>query len=77
MNSAKTPQKITLNTRLLTAAEFQRLRDVPPASEWFENILNENTKRAYKNAIKDFMRFVGIKQPEEFRLCLLYTSRCV
>jgi site-specific recombinase XerD len=68
MNSAKNPQKITLNTRLLTAAEFQQLRDVPPASEWFENIDNENTKRAYKNAIKDFVRFVGIGHPEEFRL---------
>src|SRR5580658_332862 len=68
MNSAKTPQKLTLNTRLLTAAEFHRLREVPPASEWFENIDNENTRRAYKNAIKDFMRFVGIRHPEEFRL---------
>ncbi len=68
MNSAKTPQKITLNSRMLTVAEFQQLSDVPPASLWFENIENENTKRAYKNAVKDFMRFVGIKRPEEFRL---------
>jgi hypothetical protein len=27
-----------------------------------------NTKRAYQNAIKDFMLFTGIKRPEEFRL---------
>jgi len=68
MNSAKTPVKVTIKTRLLTAAEFQRLADVPPEVEWFKNIRNPNTKRAYENAIKDFMLFTGIKRPEEFRL---------
>lgn len=53
--------------RLLTAAEFQRLGNVPPEAEWFKNIRNSSTKRAYKYAIKDFMLFTGIKQPEEFR----------
>ena len=57
-----------LRTRLLTAAEFQRLADVPPEVEWFKNIRNPHTKRAYQNAIKDFMLFTGIKRPEEFRL---------
>src|SRR6202161_2343112 len=68
MNSAKTPVKLTIKARLLTAAEFQRLADVPPEVEWFKNIRNPNTKRAYENAIKDFMLFTGIKRPEEFRL---------
>jgi integrase/recombinase XerD len=68
MNSAKTPVKLTVKTRLLTAAEFQRLADVPPEVEWFRNIRNLHTKRAYENAIKDFMLFTGIKRPEEFRL---------
>ncbi|MFT4641135.1 MAG: integrase/recombinase XerD [Verrucomicrobiales bacterium] len=54
--------------RLLTAAEFQGLADVPPEVEWFANILNKHTKRAYMNDVKDFMRFVGIKRPEEFRI---------
>jgi integrase/recombinase XerD len=67
MNSAKTPVKVTVKTRLLTAAEFQRLGNVPPEAEWFKNIRNPSTKRAYENAIKDFMRFTGIKRPEEFR----------
>jgi integrase/recombinase XerD len=53
---------------MLTAAEFQRLADVPPEVEWFKNIRNPNTKRAYENAVKDFMLFAGIKRPEEFRL---------
>jgi site-specific recombinase XerD len=53
--------------RPLTAAEFRRLADVPPEIEWFANIRNASTRRAYENAIKDFMLFTGIKRPEEFR----------
>ena len=53
--------------RLLTAAEFHQLADVPPEVEWFANISNPNTRRAYENAVKDFMRFTGIQRPEEFR----------
>lgn len=68
MNQARTPVKVTVKTRLLTAAEFQRLADVPPEVEWFKNIRNPHTRRAYENAIKDFMLFTGIKRPEEFRL---------
>ena len=54
-------------TRLLTAAEFHRLADVPPEVEWFANLSNAHTRRVYKNAIKDFMGFTGIVRPEEFR----------
>ena len=53
--------------RLLTAAEFHRLADVPPEVEWFANLTNRHTRRAYENAIADFMRFTGIARPEEFR----------
>jgi site-specific recombinase XerD len=53
--------------RLLTAAEFHRLADVPPEVEWFANIRNRSTRRAYENAIHDFMRFTGIARPQEFR----------
>jgi integrase/recombinase XerD len=49
------------------AAEFHRLADVPPAVEWFANLTNPQTRRAYEIAVKDFMRFGGIRQPEEFR----------
>src|SRR5580692_589200 len=68
MNSAKTPTKMPSKTRLLTATEFQRLADVPPEVEWFANIRNASTRRAYENSIKDFVRFTGIKRPEEFRI---------
>src|SRR3954467_6538599 len=53
--------------RLLTKIEFQRLADVPPEAEWFANLTNENTKRAYRHDVTSFMRFVGIRQPEDFR----------
>src|SRR6201999_1482483 len=53
--------------RLLTAAEFHRLADVPPEVEWFANISNRHSRRAYERAVKDFMIFTGINQPEEFR----------
>jgi integrase/recombinase XerD len=61
------PTQITPTERLLSAAEFQRLADVPPEIEWFANIRNRSTRRAYENAIKDFMQFTGIARPEEFR----------
>jgi len=53
--------------RLLTAAEFHRLSDVPPEVEWFANLTNPQTRRAYETAVKDFVRFTGITRPEEFR----------
>ena len=59
-----TPARVS---RLLTAAEFHRLADVPPEIEWFANLTNPQTRRAYENAVKDFMRFAGIVRPEEFR----------
>jgi integrase/recombinase XerD len=53
--------------RLLTAAEFQELAQVPPATEWFANIDNTNTRRAYRNDLQEFMAFVGITQAADLR----------
>ena len=61
------PTQIAPSDRLLTAAEFHRLADVPPEVEWFANLGNAHTRRAYENAVRDFMRFAGIRRPEEFR----------
>jgi hypothetical protein len=61
------PTTIAPGDRRLTAAEYRRLGDVPPEAEWFANIKNKSTRRAYENAIRDFIRFTGIGQPEEFR----------
>ena len=40
---------------------------MPPEFEWFANIRNPSTRRAYENAIRDFMQFTGIARSEEFR----------
>jgi integrase/recombinase XerD len=60
------PAQITPTERLLTAAEFQRLAEIPPEVEWFANIRNRSTRRAYENAIKDFMQFTGIARRRNF-----------
>jgi Phage integrase, N-terminal SAM-like domain len=65
--SGQLPTEIPFGNRLLTAAEFHRLADVPPEVEWFANISNPHTRRAYENAVKDFMHFAGFRRPEEFR----------
>ena len=54
--------------RLLTAARFQHLAEVPPELEWFANLGNKATRRAYENALGDFMAFTGIATPAEFRI---------
>lgn len=64
--SSKLPAR-TIGRRLLTAAQFQRLSDVPAETEWFANIKSAGTRRIYKIDIRDFMAFVGIVRPEEFR----------
>ncbi len=53
--------------RALTAAEFYQLAEVPPEMEWFANLRNPNTRKAYESDLGEFRRFVGIKHPEEFR----------
>jgi len=53
--------------RRLTAAEFQQLSTVPAAVEWFANIDNPRTRRAYQADLEDFCGFVGLTAAEEFR----------
>ena len=40
---------------------------MPPEIEWFANLTNANTRRAYQQDIEDFMAFAGLQHPEEFR----------
>jgi site-specific recombinase XerD len=53
--------------RALTAAEFYKLADIPPEIEWFANLRNPNTRKAYENDLREFQQFAGIGQPHEFR----------
>ena len=54
--------------RRLTAAEFQHLAGVPAAVEWFANIDNPRTRRAYQNDLTDFSSFIGLTTAEDFRV---------
>jgi len=67
MTTSGLPATLPSASRLLTAEQFQRLADVPPEIEWFANLGNKATRRAYENALGDFMKFTGIVKPEEFR----------
>lgn len=53
--------------RLLTAAQFQKLAEVPAEVEWLANTTNPRTRRAYQQHVKDFADYVGIAEPGEFR----------
>ncbi|KGU95186.1 hypothetical protein X888_3000 [Burkholderia pseudomallei MSHR4377] len=55
------------DSRQLTGAEFQQLGNVPPEAEWFANLDNPRTRRAYQIDLRDFMTFTGIVQADEFR----------
>lgn len=61
------PALANSESRLLTREEFKRLSEVPPEAEWFANIQNKHTLRAYRNDLRQFAAFVGIERPEEFR----------
>src|SRR5262245_52073504 len=59
---------VPTKTRALSAKEFLDLADVPPEIELFANITNRQTRRAYQNDLKDFMRFARITDLEVFRV---------
>ena len=61
------PDPAGASARALTAAEFQGLAAVPPELEWFANLPNARTRRAYQQDVRDFTAFVGIVRPDEFR----------
>lgn len=54
--------------RRLTSVEFQTLAQVPAAVEWFANLDNPRTRRAYQNDLEDFCGFVGLASADEFRV---------
>jgi hypothetical protein len=51
----------------LTASQFHTLAEIPAELEWFANLPNPNTRRAYRQDIDDFMAFAGLQRPEQFR----------
>jgi len=61
-------ESATPGGHLLTRSEFHRLANVPALAEYFANLKNGNTKRAYTRDIVAFVRFVGIRSQGDFRL---------
>jgi Phage integrase, N-terminal SAM-like domain len=53
--------------RRLSRAEFQGLGQMPPELEWFANLDNPRTRRAYRIDVKEFTAFAGVECPEEMR----------
>ncbi len=54
--------------RALTSTQFDQLAQVPAEAEWFANIDNPQTRRAYQNDLAEFVALVGIERSEEFRI---------
>jgi Phage integrase, N-terminal SAM-like domain len=48
--------------------EARALAEVPPELQWFQHIPNARTRAAYQLDLQDFMAFIGIERPEDFRL---------
>lgn len=66
-NEPKSLKVLDNGSRQLSKETFNQLRDMPPEVEWFANISNARTRRAYKVDLQDFMEFVGLSQVEELR----------
>lgn len=64
--SKRTPMVQVASSRL-TEEQFQQLHAMPAAAEWFANISNPQTRRAYQLNIADFCSFFGIQEPAQFQ----------
>lgn len=65
MKTALTPLPNT-EARRLTAQQFQGLANMPAALEWFANLGNPRTRRAYQGDLGGFCAYLGIQAPEQF-----------
>ena len=54
--------------RLISAAEFRELTEVPAVAEWLADIDKPNTRRACRTDVGDFMSMLGIEDVSEFQL---------
>jgi hypothetical protein len=60
MTDDRLPVPLPSPSSLLTAAQYQRLADVPPEIEWFAHLNNKSTGLAFENALQDCVRFTRI-----------------
>jgi hypothetical protein len=52
--------------RNLTRAQFEQLW-VPPEQEWLANVTNAKTRRAYRNDVREFIAYAGLRNYGELR----------
>ena len=55
------------NAGALPLADFSALADIPPEIEWFANLDNANTKKAYERDVKEFLAFATVATPTQLR----------
>jgi integrase/recombinase XerD len=55
------------NEGALPLADFYDLADIPPEIEWFANLDNTNTKKAYEHDVKEFLAFATVTTPTQLR----------
>ncbi len=67
MNETGENGVVTVGGRELADPAFYRLADVPAELEWFANISNAHTRRAYRNDVAGFMAFFSMRTPTQFR----------
>ena len=52
--------------RALTAAEFHTLAEIPPELEWFANLRNPHTRKAYEMICGSSGGLWGLRAPRSF-----------
>jgi len=67
MTTAPVPVHPVISTATPTPDQFQTLAAIPRELEWFANLTNANTRRAYQQDIRNFQAFAGLRRPEDFR----------
>lgn len=67
MTTATAPVHHVTSPATFTTDQFQTPAQISPALEWFANLPNLNTRRAYRRHITDFQAYVGLRRPEQFR----------
>ena len=58
---------VPAHSRSLTRTQFDKLSDVPLEEEWLANITNAKTRRAYKNDVREFIAYTGLRDYAELR----------
>ena len=58
---------VPADKRGLTQRQFAELGAVPPEEEWLANITNAKTRRAYKNDVREFIAYAGLRNYGELR----------